>query len=115
MKKAAYMLNYILLIAILIGCWGDLVVCFVLGNDEFWIAILVIAIACTALCFAAYLTRFRWMYAIASAAITVGAIVFIAAYSYAMYFSFVLGPLTIVAEIVWLVLYLLEKKKEKKQ
>ncbi len=103
----------ILLIAIMVACWGELVICFLRGYEEFWVTILIPSVVITVLCIVAYLTHFKWMYAISSVIIIAGVVLLIGFPSYVMYLGLILGALSLIAEIVWLVLYLLDKKKAK--
>ncbi|MCD8294777.1 MAG: hypothetical protein LUE27_06015 [Clostridia bacterium] len=111
MKKVFSLFNLILMIVILVACWGEFILCFARGYEEFWATILIPSVIITALCIAGYKTRLKWLYAIGSVIIIVGAVLLIGFPSYIMYLGLILGAISLVAEIVWLVLHLRNRKK----
>lgn len=106
MEKVKKYLNVALPVALIASCWGEFILCFARGYEELWYTILIPSAIVTALALSAFRTRHKWLYFLASAIVSGGAVLLIGFPDYVTYLALVLGGLSVLAEIFWLVLYL---------
>ncbi len=107
--------KYLLLgifIALAVACWGEFVLCFARGYNELWYTILVPSVIVTALAAAAFFTKAKWLNAVATVIVLVGAALLIGFPDYTMFLALILGGASLVAETVLLVMYVREKRRD---
>ena len=83
------------------------------GYEELWSTILVPSVIITVLALFAFKTRIKWLYFIATAIELAGAVLLVGFPSYAMFLAFILGGLSLVAEIFWLATWCAKRKRNK--
>lgn len=113
MDKVIKYVNIGLFAAILVACWGEFLLCFARGYEELWSTILVPSVIITVLALFAFKTRIKWLYFIATAIELAGAVLLVGFPSYAMFLAFILGGLSLVAEIFWLATWCAKRKRNK--
>lgn len=106
MEKVQKYLNIALMIALTAACGGEFILCFARGYEELWYTILIPSAIVAALALSAFCTRHKWLYFLASAIVSGGAVLLIGFPDYVMYLALVLGGLSLLAELFWLVFYL---------
>ena len=110
MEKLIKYLPLCVLISFLIAVWGEFILCFIRGYEELWYTVLVPGVLLTALAVAGYLTKFRWLFFIATALIFLGAILLIGFPSYVMYLAFICCGLSLIGEVALLILFIKNKR-----
>ena len=101
-------------IAQLAACWGEFVLCFIRGYSELWYTIAVPSLIVSALVVAAFLCKEHyWLYGIATAIVIAGCVLLVGFPAYVMYLGFVLGGASLVAECTLLVIFIVEKRKDR--
>lgn len=111
MEKFLKYLPLCIMISLIVAAAGEFILCFARGYGELWYTILVPGIVICALAVAGYLTKFRWLFFIATAIIAVGAILLIGFPSYVLYLGLICGFVSLAGETVLLVNYIKNRKK----
>ena len=111
MEKVLKYINIALLAALLVACWGEFILCFARGYEELWYTILVPSAIITVLCAFGFKTKLKWLYFIATAIVLAGAVLLFGFPSYIMFLAIILGALSLIAEILWLAVYIKGRRK----
>lgn len=111
MNKTEKYLSVGILAALCAAVVGEEILCFIRAYSELWYTILVPGLVVVALALIAYFKKCRWLNVIASAIVVVGCALLVGFPSYVMYLALILGIASLVAEIIELVLYVVQKRK----
>lgn len=103
-------INIATLALLLLAVWGELVICFARGYGELWYTILVVAVVVSGLSIAAFLTKCKYLYVVASVLTILGVILLIGFPAYVCYLALVCGVLSLAGESLLLVIYLKERR-----
>lgn len=102
-------LNIAQLFLLLAACWGEFILCFARGYSELWYSVLVFGIITSALAAAAFFTRHKYLYFIASSVVITGAVLLIGFPAYVAFAALICGGLSLAGEAAVLVLHLKRK------
>lgn len=112
MNKITKHLNLALLIALVVACWGEFILCFARGYEELWYTIAIPSVIVSVLAVFGFKTRNKWLFFVGTAIVLAGAVLLIGFPSYIMFLALILGALSLAAEIVLLVIWLRARKAE---